>query len=181
MDTHPDTGIAFYVNNGQGGVQGLQILPNGTKRLQNACRTNYNKRGRKKYLYFRDAWGTHRGILAARAVYIANRGEIPEDKELDHIDCNEDNNDIRNLRAISRAENNACRGFCMKIRNKGIDPTRIQRPILLRYFSRMAKFKAKHNIWYYRKLSKQDLTFMLYETNEFIKSRFENGAHPKQK
>ena len=167
LDVHPITGIAFYANNGKGGVVGLQVLPNGTKRLQNATGTNYGKEyahTKQEYLKFRQAWGNNNGIYASHAVYIAWREKsIPKGMTIDHIDGCAANNDVRNLRCIDGKTNSRDGGFLRKLRNKGIDPTRIQRPILLRYYSRMAKYKATHTIWYYRILSKQDLTFMLYE------------------
>ena len=185
MDTHPDTGIAFYVNNGQGGAVGLKVYQNGQKVLVNATGVKYGHEyahGKAEYLKFTHAWGHHKRIYASHAVYIAWREKtVPKDMTIDHIDGNTLNNDFRNLRCISNAENNRDGGFLNKLRNKGIDPTRIQRPILLRYYARMAKFKATHSEWYYRILSKQDLTFMLYENEQFIKSRFENGAHPSKK
>ena len=185
MDTHPDTGIAFYVNNGQGGAVGLRVYPNGQKVLVNATGVKYGREyahGKAEYLKFMHAWGYEKYIYASHAVYIAWREKpIPKGMTIDHIDGNTLNNDFRNLRCIDGKTNSRDGGFNTKLRNKGIDPTRIQRPILLRYYARMAKYKASHTIWYYRILSKQDLTFMLYETDQFIKSRFENGAHPKQK
>ena len=184
-DAHPVTAIAFYVNNGQGGVIGLQVLPNGHKNPQNATGTNYGKEyahTKQEYLKFRHAWGECRHIYASHAVYIAWREKtVPKGMTIDHIDGNTLNNFIRNLRCIDGKTNMRDGGFNTKLRHKGIDPTRIQRPILLRYYARMAKYKASHKRWQYYKLSKQDLIFMLYETNEFIKSRFENSAHPKQK
>ena len=176
QDTHPVTGIAFYVNNGQGGVVGVRVYPDGHKAVCNAtyCKhENSNKnycRGQKPYLEFKNAWGRHIYILASRAVYIAWRGKpIPKGMTIDHIDGISTNNDFRNLRCVSNLINNRDGGFSRKLRNKGIRPETYDRTILLRYFDRMVKFKATHTEWQYRKLSREDLRRILSgKTDEAI-------------
>ena len=58
QDTCPETGIAFYVNKGHGGVIGVQVLPNGTKRQINAVGTKYGHsyaHGKAEYRQFKNA------------------------------------------------------------------------------------------------------------------------------
>ena len=175
QDVHPDTGIAFYVNNGHGGVIGVRVYSDGHKELSNAtcCKhENSNKnycRGQKPYLQFKDAWGRNKAILASHAIYTAWRNKpIPEGMTIDHIDGCTTNNDYRNLRCVSGAINSRDGGFLRKLKKAGFDPTSIPRPILLRYFTRMAKWKAEHTASEYKNISKTDLTHILYESNHIL-------------
>ena len=168
QETHPETGIAFYVNNGHGGALGLQLLPNGTKRLHNAQTMYSHGKGTKQaYRHFRDAWGCHKYIYASHAVYIAWRGKpIPKGMTIDHINgCTTDNR-FENLRCVSLAINMRDGGFLRKLRHKGINPVTIPRWMLLRYFTRMALYKETHKAWQYEKLSQTDLKHILYD-NDF--------------
>ena len=167
QETHPDTGIAFYVNSGHGGVQGLQLLPNGVKRLQNATLMKDGGKsghGKNKYNNFRDAWGKHKQALASHAVYIAWRERpIPPRMTIDHINgCTTDNR-FENLRCITGAINTRDGGFLRKLRHKGINPVTIPRWILLRYYTRMALYKATHTQYQYRTLSRDALLHLLFD------------------
>ena len=169
QDVHPETGIAFYVSSGQGGVIGVQVFPNGTKHQINATLACKHKDGtfhhdNQPRYHFRDAFGHHKVINVPRAIYTAWRGKpIPAGMTIDHIDGCATNNDYRNLRCVSGAINSRDGGFLRKLKKAGIEPTCIQRSILLRYFTRMAKFKAEHTPAEYKNLSKTDLTHILYD------------------
>ena len=76
QDTNPK-GVAFYVNNGQGGVIGVRVYPDGRKVAANPT-TNVtdgtkgiNRKRKQRYLKFRHAWGNDEGIYASHAVYTA--------------------------------------------------------------------------------------------------------------
>ena len=165
VGVHPDTGIAFYVNDGYGGVIGVQVHPNGIKRQMNASGTKYGHsyaHGKAEYLNFKDAWGKHISILASHAVYIAWVGTIEPGMTIDHINgCTTDNR-FENLRCVSNAINNRDGGFLRKLRSKGFDPTRIQRVYLLRFFDRMAQVKEAISRRQYKNLSKTQLRRILY-------------------
>ena len=170
--TCPETGISFYANNGQGGVVGVRVHPDGRKVLTNAtCETTpngkYNAKRKQRYLQFKNAFGYHKNFLASHAVYIAWRNkEIPAGMTIDHIDGCTTNNYIGNLRCISNAINSRDGGFLRKLRKYGFNPATIQRPYLLRYFDRMALLKPAISKRRYDKLSKEDLEILLYYTNQ---------------
>ena len=170
VDIHPETGIAFYVNNGHGGVIGVQVLPNGTKRLMNATATtcpnsaySYNAKRKQRYLQFRDAFGVHKSIIASHAVYIAWCGRpIAPGMTIDHINgCTTDNR-FENLRQVSNAVNSRDGAFLRKLKKAGIDPTTVPRWMLLRYFVRMAKVREILPYKAYRDLTKALLRTVLY-------------------
>ena len=170
QEVHPETHIAFYVNNGHGGAQGLQLLPSGVKRLQNATLMKDGGKsghGKNKYHNFRHAWGREKQALASHAVYIAWCGRpISPRMTIDHINgCTTDNR-FENLRCITMEINQRDGGFLRKLRNKGVDPVAIQRWMLLRFYTRMAVFKETHTEYAYYKLSQTDLKHILYD-NDF--------------
>ena len=166
QDTHPETGIALYVSSGEGGVIGVQVFPNGTKHQINAVGTKFGhcySHGKAEYLQFKDAWGKHKHVLASRAVFMAWYGKpIPAGMTIDHIDGCSTNNDYRNLRCVSGAINSRDGGFLRKLKKAGFEPTTIQRAILLRYFTRMAKYKAEHTPAEYKNLSREALQEILF-------------------
>ena len=168
QDTHPN-GVAFYVNNGQGGVIGVRVYPDGRKVAVNPKKniTDGSKIDRnrgQRYLDFRHAWGKGKSILASHAVYTAWREKpIPTGMTIDHIDGVAQNNDFRNLRCISNDQNCRDGGFLSKLRHKGLNPARIDRAILLRYFDRMAKIKASITKYRYQRLTKDQLNHILYD------------------
>ena len=166
--TCPETNISFYVNSGRGGVIGVSVYPDGRKVLKNATHIKgYGySHGKAEYLKFKHVFGNGKHIFASHAVYIAWRDkEIPAGMTIDHIDGCTTNNFIRNLRCISNAINNRDGGFLRKLRNKGIDPTTIQRPYLLRYFDRMAILKPAISYSRYKHLTRADLIHILYDAN----------------
>ena len=170
QETCPETGIAFYVSSGEGGVIGVRVYPYGHKELCNAtgvkCGHTQYSHGKAEYQQFRDAWGHHIGILVSHAVYTAWHGKpIPAGMTIDHIDGCTTNNDYRNLRCVSGAINSRDGGFLRKLKKAGFVPTSIQRSILLRYFTRMAAYKATHTASEYKNLSKTDLTHILYDND----------------
>ena len=179
QDVHPVTGIAFYVNNGRGGVLGLRIYPDGRRSFCNATyatsensAVSYNAKRKQRYLDFKDAWGHHIHIYASHAVYKAWVGPIPPGLTIDHIDGCTTNNDFRNLRCVSNLINNRDGGFNKKLRNKGICPEKVLRPYLLRYFDRMAEVKSSISETKYRYLTRENLLHILYDPdfdlNHFI-------------
>ena len=190
VGTNPENNISFYVNCGRGGVIGVRVHPDGRKVLENASvttnensRTVYNAKRKQRYLQFKNAFGSGKPILASHAVYIAwskqdpqTEGpnmpalhlyeKIPAGMTIDHIDGCTTNNFIGNLRCISLAINNRDGGFLRKLRNKGFNPSTIQRVFLLRYFGRMVMVKSSIKHWRYERLDEFDLIVLLYYSNQ---------------
>jgi len=48
---------------------------------------------------------SNKTIRIHRLVWETFNGEIPPDKEIDHIDCNRENNNLNNLRLVTHKEN----------------------------------------------------------------------------
>ena len=90
-------------------------------------------------------------------------GPVPEGYQIDHIDGNNRNRDINNLRLIPIWMNHRDGGFLRKLRNKGINPTYYAVPVLLRFFDRMAEFKSTHTVRQYKGLTNTDLLKLLVE------------------
>ena len=174
VGVHPETGIAFYVNNGIGGVFGVRVYPDGRKVLVNPDKVDWiGKHGKAVYLQFRSAFGNRNYIIASRAVYIAWRGKpIPKGMTIDHIDGCTTNNDYRNLRCVSNDINNRDGGFARKLRNKGIKPTTIPRWMLLRYYTRMAIIKPIVTFYRYEHLTKDELLMIIYDSNREVIKHF---------
>jgi len=168
QNTHPN-GVAFYVNNGIGGVIGVRVYPDGRKVAVNPTTTitdgSKNDRNRgQPYLKFRHAWGREKGIMASHAVYTVWREKpIPAGMTIDHIDGVAQNNDFRNLRCVSGVINIRDGGFLSKLRHKGFNPARIDRACLLRFYERMAQLKPAISEYRYKRLSKEQLRSILYD------------------
>ena len=173
QDTHPN-GVAFYVNNGQGGVIGVRVYPDGRKvtvnpftNITDGTKFPTRRRYSQRYLRFKHAWGKGIAIYASHAVYTAwHEKPIPAGMTIDHINGVSLNNDFRNLRCISNKINLRDGGFLTKLRHKGFNPACIERAYLLRYFDRMAEIKASIGEYRYEKLTKEQLRSILFLPDE---------------
>ena len=85
---------------------------------------------------------------------------------LDHIDGCTTNNYIGNLRCVSGEINSRDGGFLRMLRNRKINPARIERAYLLRYFDRMAEIKAAMTRYRYERLTKEQLRSILFLPDE---------------
>ena len=170
VGTCPETGISFYCNDGKGGVVGVRVNPDGRKVLGNTTndttpnsKRGYDAKRKQRYLVFKNAFGHSRHFLASHAVWMAAGRTIPQGMTIDHIDGCTTNNYIGNLRCVSNEINNRDGGFLRKLRNKGFNTSRIDRAILLRYFDRMANLKAHISSYRYRRLTRDQLSHILYD------------------
>ena len=166
VGTCPETGISFYCNNGEGGVLGVRVYPDGRKVNVNASGVKYGKayaHGKSEYQYFRNAFGNAMGILASHAVWMAAGRTIPAGMTIDHIDGCTTNNYIGNLRCVTNEINIRDGGFLRKLRNKGFNTSRIDRAYLLRYFDRMAQLKPAISEYRYKHLTRDQLNHILYD------------------
>ena len=173
VGTCPETGISFYCNNGEGGVLGVRVYPDGKKVQAKVNETTYvnskiayNAKRKQRYLHFTHAFGRSKQILATHAVWMAAGRTIPVGMTLDHIDGCTTNNYIGNLRCVSGEINSRDGGFLRMLRNRKINPACIERAYLLRYFDRMAEIKAHISEYRYRKLTKEQLRSILYDPDE---------------
>ena len=173
VGTCPETGISFYCNNGEGGVLGVRVYPDGKKVQAKVNETTYvnskiayNAKRKQRYLHFTHAFGRSKQILATHAVWMAAGRTIPVGITLDHIDGCTTNNYIGNLRCVSGEINSRDGGFLRMLRNRKINPARIERTYLLRYFDRMAIIKPALSPWKYRHLLHIDLRNILYMPKE---------------
>ena len=173
VGTCPETGMSFYCNNGEGGVLGVRVYPDGKKVQAKVNETTYvnskiayNAKRKQRYLHFTHAFGRSKQILATHAVWMAAGRTIPVGMTLDHIDGCTTNNYIGNLRCVSGEINSRDGGFLRMLRNRKINPARIERAYLLRYFDRMAEIKAAMTRYRYERLTKEQLRSILYDPDE---------------
>ena len=173
VGTCPETGISFYCNNGEGGVLGVRVYPDGKKVQAKVNETTYvnskiayNAKRKQRYLHFTHAFGRSKQILATHAVWMAAGRTIPVGMTLDHIDGCTTNNYIGNLRCVSGEINSRDGGFLRMLRNRKINPACIERAYLLRYFDRMAEIKAAMTRYRYERLTKEQLRSILYDPDE---------------
>ena len=101
-------------------------------------------------------------LMVCTFFHIPNRakGEV-----IDHIDANQLNYSVSNLRITDRPTNDRDGGFLRKLRNKGVIPSMFAPEVLLAYFDRMAEFKHTHTKRQYDKLTKTELLQMLVGPN----------------
>ena len=75
----------------------------------------------KGYLYFGlHINNTQKNYFVSRFVYECFKGDIPNDKEVDHIDNNKENNNITNLQLLSHTEN-VRKSHCKKVISLNIE------------------------------------------------------------
>lgn len=110
-----------------------------------------------RYLALSCAYGN---MLLSRLKYLTFVGPIPKGFTIDHIDGNPDNNDIRNLRAITPAINSRDGGFMRKLRHNGIR-VEMYPGIILEGYERMARWKESHSRWQYC-LLKGDILLQIF-------------------
>ena len=163
VGTCPETGMSFYCSLAHNyGVRindktGVSTIINPHMR---------GGRSKKEYLNFDHAFGHHKHILIHQAVWMADEREMPVGWELDHINGDKRDNSLQNLRVVTRQLNCRDGGFLRMLRNRKINPARIDRAYLLRYFDRMAVIKPALSQWKYRQLLHIDLRNILYMTKE---------------
>ena len=63
---------------------------------------------------------TQRSYSVSRFVYECFKGNIPDDKEVDHIDNNKQNNSIKNLQLLTHKENTR-KSWCKKVKSLNIE------------------------------------------------------------
>ena len=63
---------------------------------------------------------TQKSYLVSRFVYECFKGDIPNDKEVDHIDSNKENNSINNLQLLTHKEN-VRKSRCKKVKSFNIE------------------------------------------------------------
>ena len=61
-----------------------------------------------------------KSYLVSRFVYECFKGNIPDDKEVDHIDSNKENNSIKNLQLLTHKEN-AIKSLCKSVKSFNIE------------------------------------------------------------
>ena len=88
-------------------------------------------------------------------------GPTPAGWQVDHINGNRQDSRLSNIRLVPIWLNHRDGGFLRKLRNKGIAPTYYSTPFLLRFFERMADFKATHSSTVYNDLTHKQLLEML--------------------
>lgn len=167
VGTCPDSGFSFYCSLLHN--YGVRVCDKtGEKTVVNLHKCGGSKN--QKYMYFNNAFGYHKNIFVHQAVWMAAGRTVPEGRELDHINGDKRDNSLPNLRTVTRQQNCRDGGFLIKLRNREIDPVRIQRPYLMRYFARMAVIKTALSNWKYEHLSHNDLQSILYMPKEDLQN-----------
>ena len=166
VGTCPETGFSFYCSLAHNyGVRindktGVSTIINPHMR---------GGRSKKEYLNFDHAFGHHKHILIHQAVWMADEREVPMGWELDHINGDKRDNSLQNLRVVTRQLNCRDGGFLTMLRNRKINPVRIERTYLLRYFDRMAIIKPALSKQKYYDLLRVDLRNILYMPKEQLR------------
>ncbi|MBQ8705270.1 MAG: HNH endonuclease [Paludibacteraceae bacterium] len=182
VGTCPETGLSLYCSLTHN--YGVRVCDKtGAKTVINPQKSGGGSRN-LRYMNFNHAFGHHKHIFIHQAVWMAAGRTVPEGWELDHISGDKRDNSLPNLRIVTRQQNCRDGGFLIKLRNRKIDPVRIQRPYLLRFFDRMAVIKPAISVWKYKHLSRNDLQNILYmpieDLQNYLLLMFNIQINPKQ-
>ena len=159
VGTCPKTGYSFYCSLRHN--YGVRVCDKtGTKTIVNTLLCG--GRLSRKYVNFNHAFGRQKHIFVHQAVWMAAGRTVPEGWELDHINGDKRDNSLANLRIVTRQQNCRDGGFLIMLRNRNMDPVKIQRPHLLRYFDRMAAIKTATPRWKFYRLTSKQLRAILY-------------------
>lgn len=167
VGTCPETGFSFYCSLAHN--YGVRV----NDKTGVSTIINPHMRGgtsKKEYMNFDHAFGHHKHILIHQAVWMAAEREVPVGWELDHINGDKRDNSLQNLRVVTRQLNCRDGGFLIMLRNRKIDPVRIERAYLLRYFDRMAVIKPALSPWKYRLLTHIDMRKIIYLPHEELQN-----------
>lgn len=167
VGTCPETGFSFYCSLAHN--YGVRI----NDKTGVSTIINPHMRGgtsKKEYMNFDHAFGHHKHILIHQAVWMAAEREVPMGWELDHINGDKRDNSLPNLRVVTRQLNCRDGGFLTMLRNRKINPARIERTYLLRYFDRMAIIKPALSPWKYRNLLHIDMQKIIYLPHEELQN-----------
>lgn len=167
VGTCPETGFSFYCSLAHN--YGVRI----NDKTGVSTIINPHMRGgtsKKEYMNFDHAFGHHKHILIHQAVWMAAEREVPMGWELDHINGDKRDNSLQNLRVVTRQLNCRDGGFLTMLRNRKINPARIERTYLLRYFDRMAIIKPALSPWKYRNLLHIDMQKIIYLPHEELQN-----------
>ena len=167
VGTCPETGFSFYCSLAHN--YGVRV----NDKTGVSTIINPHMRGgtsKKEYMNFDHAFGYYKHILIHQAVWMAAEREVPMGWELDHINGDKRVNSLLNLRVVTRQLNCRDGGFLIMLRNRKIDPVRIERAYLLRYFDRMAVIKPALSPWKYRLLTHIDMRKIIYLPHEELQN-----------
>lgn len=167
VGTCPETGFSFYCSLAHN--YGVRVCDKtGEKTIINPqpC----GGRRENKYLNFNHAFGQVKHIFVHQAVWMAAEREVPVGQEIDHINGDKRDNSLQNLRVVTRQRNCRDGGFLIMLRNRKIDPARIERAYLLRYFDRMAIIKPALSRCKYENLLHIDLRKIIYLPDEELQN-----------
>lgn len=157
---HPRLKRLLYIN------EEADILnPFGHKVIKYKLPNRHVHKSKNQYWMIRvdEKWMSVAEIMLATFVFMPDKkyGE-----EADHINGYSLDDRLSNLRVVDKPTNRRDGGFLRKLRHKQINPTMYASPFLLRFFDRMAEFKATHSRYAYNRLSRMQLLEMIV-TPEF--------------
>ncbi|MBQ2541352.1 MAG: HNH endonuclease [Paludibacteraceae bacterium] len=105
-------------------------------------------------------------------------GHVPPGYQTDHIDGDNKNFNITNLRLLPIWMNHRDGGFLRLLRHHGINPTTFAREYLLRFFKRLALFKNTNPYADYCRLSHDDLLRLLVSPEFIVGEPLDPAAEP---